>query len=51
MEAVVGEDGWRTTTPRELDPARALQDPPEPAGPIGWWLNEPSFTDRSAAGR
>jgi LmbE family N-acetylglucosaminyl deacetylase len=48
MEAVAGEDGWWTTTPRALDPARALQDPPEPAAAIGWWLNEPSFTDRAA---
>ncbi len=51
IEAVLAEDGWRTTTPRGLDPARALHEAPEPAAPIGWWLSEPSFTDRSAAGR
>jgi LmbE family N-acetylglucosaminyl deacetylase len=46
MEAVVGEDGWWATAPRALDPARPLEDPPEPAAAIGWWLHEPSFTDR-----
>jgi LmbE family N-acetylglucosaminyl deacetylase len=47
MEAVVGDDGWRATAARALDPARALEDPPEPAANIGWWLHEPSFTDRT----
>jgi LmbE family N-acetylglucosaminyl deacetylase len=51
MEAVVGEDGWWTTTPRALDPARPFQDPPEPAAAIGWWLHERSFADRTRAAR
>ena len=49
MEAVFGEDDWWTTTPRALDLKRPLEDPPEPAAAIGWWLHAPSFTDRGAA--
>jgi LmbE family N-acetylglucosaminyl deacetylase len=49
MEAVVGEEDWWTTTPRALDPQQPFQDPPEPAAAIGWWLREPSFTDRTQA--
>jgi LmbE family N-acetylglucosaminyl deacetylase len=48
-EAVLGEDDWWTTTPRALDLARPFPDPPEPAAAIGWWLREPSFTDRTKA--
>ncbi len=47
MEAVIGEEGWWATASRALDPARPFPDPPEPAAPIGWWLHEPSFTDRT----
>jgi hypothetical protein len=49
MEAVVGEEDWWTTTPRALDPQQPFHDPPEPAAAIGWWLREPSFTDRTQA--
>src|SRR3954463_316969 len=49
MEAVVVEDDWWTTTPRALDPQRPFQAPPEPVAAIGWWLHEPSFTDRTQA--
>ena len=49
MEAVLGEDDWWTTTPRALDLERPLQDPPEPAAAIGWWLHATSVTDRGAA--
>src|SRR3954447_21991109 len=49
MEAVVVEADWWTTTPRALGPQRPFQGPPEPVAAIGWWLHEPSFTDRTQA--
>jgi LmbE family N-acetylglucosaminyl deacetylase len=49
MEAVVDEDDWWITSPRTLDPKRPIQDPPEPAAAIGWWLHATSFTERGAA--
>ena len=51
METWCGEDDWWTTGPRALDPAHPFRGRArEPAAPIGWWLHERSFTDRTRAG-
>ena len=47
MEAVVSEDDWWTTAPRELDPTDPLEPSSGRSVPIGWWLRTPSFTERT----
>lgn len=47
MEAVVSEDDWWTTAPRELDPTDPLEPISGRSVPIGWWLRTPSFTERT----
>jgi LmbE family N-acetylglucosaminyl deacetylase len=48
-EAVLDEGEWRTTGARLLDPADPLREAAEGsrAVAVGWWLDEPSFTDRT----
>ena len=47
MEAVVSDGEWWTTASRELDLEHPLPEAPTPSAQIGWWLDEPSFTDRT----
>jgi hypothetical protein len=50
-EVVLSAVQWRTGGARELDASDPLEDASaEGAGravPIGWWLSEPSFTERT----
>jgi LmbE family N-acetylglucosaminyl deacetylase len=50
-EVVLSGEQWLTRGARELDPNEPLREAPAEGAsraiPIAWWLNEPSFTDRT----